>query len=60
MKKFTGCIPLIAVAYVEIEAEDESEAMQKLELAYDNGEVDLMGLDNESSELWWVVEGDYI
>lgn len=52
--KFTGCIPLIAVAYVDIEAEDEDDAMEKLHEMYDNGEVDLNGYDNEDNGQWWV------
>ena len=55
--KFTGCIPLIATAMVDIEAEDEDEAMDILLAMYDRNEIDLNGYDNESVDFWWIEEG---
>lgn len=56
MKKFTGFIPLVATAYAEIEAENENEALEKLKEMYNEGQVDLMGFDNEGYSSWWVEE----
>ena len=56
--KFLGCVPLVATAYVEIEAEDENEAMKTLMRMYDNGEVNLDGYDSECLGSWWVERQD--
>ncbi len=56
MKKYLGCIPLIATAHVKIEARSKEEAMEKLEQLYDEGKVDLLGFDNDSINTWWVEE----
>ena len=56
MKKFTVCIPLIATAFFTTEAETEDEAFEKAKEAYDNGEIDLNGYDNEPDICWWVEE----
>lgn len=52
--KFTGCIPLIATAFVDIEAEDEDEAMGILCEMVDRNEVDFNGYDCESNGFWWI------
>lgn len=56
MKKFTGLIPLVATAYVEIEAKDENEAFEILRDMYKRKEVDLMGFEAEGIDSWWVEE----
>jgi hypothetical protein len=56
MGKYFGFIPLIATAYVKIEAENENEAFEKLRNMYEKGAIDLMGFDNECESEWWVEE----
>lgn len=52
MKKFEVTIPLIAYIYVKVEAEDEEEALEKVESMVDKGEVETYGFDTEPICNW--------
>lgn len=56
MKKYIGCIPLVAVVNVDIEAENEDEAFDKLIELYKNNQIDTNGYNPEPPNYWWVEE----
>lgn len=56
MNKYIVMIPLIVHAAIEVEAEDESEAIKKAEIAFNKGEIDTDGYHAEDVEEWWVYQ----
>jgi len=51
-KKYTLCVPLIATATYDIEAENLSEAWEIAEKAHENCEIDYDGYDPEWGAAW--------
>lgn len=56
MKRFEVFIPLIAGVYIEVEAEEEDEAIETASRMFDRGEVDTEGHDPEPENYWEATE----